>query len=308
MGNSATADSSKGSSRARFFERYENDVDEHGFNLASYVGAERFIRFLYKKWFGVQIAGLGNIPATGSALLFGNHSGVLPLDGCLLYDGIINHHPEPRLVRFLATRFLLDAPVVGRFLRGFGSVPAEYEFATELLRKQELVLIYPEAEKGTGKLFKDRYQLVEFHTGFVRAAIETGSPLIPIVTIGGDEIYPMLGNIKPIAKLLDAPYFPMTPFFPWLPFPFCTVPLPIKIMMAIWRPFRLKYPPEAAGDENLVAEIANDIRNDIQAKVNDLLEKRTSPFKRWNMDKVNAYLEHTKSYSPHMDKHRHESA
>ena len=144
-------------------------------------------------------------------------------------------------------------------------------------------------------------------TGFVRAAIETRSPLIPIVTIGGDEIYPLLGNIKPLAKLINAPYFPVTPFFPWLPFPFNIMPLPIKILIVVWRPFRLKYTPEVADDETLVGEITNDIHNEIQGKVDDLLEIRTSPFKRWNIDKVNAYLENTKSYSPHMEKHRNQS-
>jgi 1-acyl-sn-glycerol-3-phosphate acyltransferase len=305
--NLATAESTKCSSRTRFFKRYENDVDEYGFNLASYAGVETFIRFLYEKWFGVQIAGLGNIPANGNAVLFGNHSGVLPIDACLLYDGIVNYHPDPRRVRFLVTKFLLKQPLLGKCARGFGCIPPDYEIATKLLCKQELVFFYPEAEKGTGKLFKNRYKLVDFHSGFVRAAIKTGSPLIPVVTIGGDEIYPLLGNVEPIAKFLHWPYFPITLLFPWFFFPFNLIPLPIKIMICVWRPFKLKYPPEAAEDENLVAEIANDIQNDIQAKVNDLLEIRTSPFKRWNLDKVSAYLENTDSYSPHMEKHRHQS-
>jgi hypothetical protein len=173
-----------------------------------------------------------------------------------------------------------------------------------MLSKQELVLFYPEAEKGTGKLFKNRYKLVKFHSGFVRAAIATGSPLIPVVTIGSEEIYPVLANIKPLAKLLNWPYFPVTPFFPWLPFPFYAIPLPTQIMICVWRPFKLKYPPEAAEDENLIAEIANDFQNDLQTKVDDLLEIRTSPFKKWNMEKVNAYLENTKSLSQNMEKHR----
>jgi 1-acyl-sn-glycerol-3-phosphate acyltransferase len=179
----------------------------------------------------------------------------------------------------------LRAPLVGKCLRGFGCIPPDYEIATKLLRKQELVFFFPEAEKGTGKLFKNRYKLVDFHSGFVRAAIETGSPLVPIVTIGGEEIYPLLGNIEPIAKLMHAPYFPVTPFFPWLPPPFCLIPLPIKIVICVWRPFKLKYGPEAAEDKDLVEEITRDIRDDIQAKVNDLLEIRTAPFKKWNMEK-----------------------
>jgi len=302
----ATAESTKSSSRTRFFQRYGNDTDEYGFNIAPYAGVERFFRFLFRKWFDVQIAGLGNIPSEGNAILFGNHSGVLPVDGCLFYDGIVNYHPNPRRVRYLVTKFLLHKPLIGERLRGFGAIPPDYEIATNLLRKQELVFFYPEAEKGTGKLFKDRYKLVDFHAGFVRAAIETGSPLIPVVTIGGEEIYPLFRNIRSIAKLLHWPYFPLTPFFPWLPFPFCFIPLPSRIMMCVWRPFKLKYPPEAAEDVKLVAEIADDIRNDIQAKVNDLLALRTGPFKNWDMDKVNAYLQSTSSYSPSMDKHRHQ--
>lgn len=303
MAKVATVETSKGSSRTRFFERYKNNIDEHGFNPTKYAFVEKFVRLLYTKWFGVQIAGLKNVPATGSAVLFGNHSGVLPIDGCLLYDGIINNHPEPRRVRFLVTKFLMDTPLIGKMLRGFGSIPPDYETATELLHKQDLVYFYPEAEKGTGKLFKNRYKLVNFHAGFVRAAIETGAPLIPVVTIGGEEIYPLLANIKPLAKVIKAPYFPVTPFFPWLPFPFGVMPLPIKIMICVWRPYKLKYPPASAGDEGLVEEIVSDIQNDLQAKVKDLLAIRTSPFTRMNMDKVNDYLENTSSFSPEMEKH-----
>lgn len=291
------------SSRTRYFERYENEADEFGFDPGPFAAVEAFIRLLYQRWFKVEIAGLENIPAKGNAILFGNHSGVLPIDGYLLYDGLINYHPEPRRIRFLVTKFLLKAPLVGKSLRAYGCIPACYDTATKLLREQDLVFLYPEGEKGTGKLFKNRYKLVEFHAGFVRAAIETGSPLIPVVTIGGDEIYPMLANIKPLAKVMNAPYFPITPFWPWLPFPFNFVPLPVRIMTCVWRPFHLKYPPEAAGDIDLMKKIADDIQSDIQCKVNDLLAIRTSPFKKWNMDQVNEYLASTDSYSPGMKVH-----
>jgi 1-acyl-sn-glycerol-3-phosphate acyltransferase len=189
-------------------------------------------------------------------------------------------------------------------LRGFGCVEPDYEIAIELLRKKELVYFYPEAEKGTGKLYKDRYKLVEFHAGFVRAAIETQSPLVPVVTIGGDEIYPLLANFKPLAKLLHAPYFPITPFFPFTPFPVCVMPLPVKILMCVWPSFKLRYAPEEANNEELVNEIAADIREDTQSKINDLLKIRKSPFAQWDMETVNAYLKKTDFCSSRMDKHR----
>src|SRR4051794_32006494 len=109
-----TQESIKKSSRTKFFERYANDVDEFGFNLNAYAGMETFIRFLYKDWFHVQIAGLENVPVKGNALLFGNHSGVLPIDAYLFYDGVINYHPDPRRLRFLVTEFLLKTPVIGK--------------------------------------------------------------------------------------------------------------------------------------------------------------------------------------------------
>lgn len=297
MLNSAITKAETESSRSRFFKRYQNQIEEYGFDLGAYAGMERFLRFLYKIWFRVQIAGLENIPNSGSAVLFGNHSGTIPIDACVLYDGIINHHPDPRRLRFLVTKFLMTPKFPGKFLRGLGCIPPDYEIATALLRKGELVLFYPEGEAGTGKLYKDRYKLVDFHAGFVRAAIETGSPLVPIVTIGGDEIYPMLANLKPLAKFLRFPYFPITPFFPWLPFPLNLMPLPVKIMICIWPAFRLPYPPEAANDDELVAKITNDIRADLQAKVSDLLAMRTSRFRAWNIARVSEYLSATKAYS-----------
>lgn len=301
MANLIKVESSERSSRERFFKRYENDVDEHGFDLASYAGVEKFVRFLFQKWFHVKIAGLENVPSKGNAILFGNHSGVLPIDGCLLYDGIINYHPHPSRVRFLVTKFLLDAPIVGKLLRGFGCIPPSYEIATEQLREKEIVFFFPEAEKGTGKLFKDRYKLVDFHAGFVRAAIETGSPIVPVVTIGGEEIYPLLGNIKPLAKLIKAPYFPVTPFFPLFPFPLNVMPIPVRIMMCVWPAYKLNYPPEAAENEELVATITREIQNDLQSKVSGLLALRKTPFSKWDMDKVNAYLESTTSGPAYLD-------
>jgi 1-acyl-sn-glycerol-3-phosphate acyltransferase len=282
--------SAKPSAKYRFFERYKSVTDRYGFNVTSYKGIERFVNLLFQYWFTVKIARIENIPAEGKAVLFGNHSGGLPVDGALLYDGMVNYHPAPRRVRYLVTKFLLNAPMVGKMLRGFGCVPPKYETAIELLEGQDLVFFYPEAEKGTGKLFKNRYKLVDFHGGFVRAALQTQSPLVPIVTIGSEELYPMFANIKWVAKLLGWPYYPITPQFPMLPFPFYTIPLPSRILICAWPAFTLKYPPEAADDEALVAEIAEDMRKEVQVKVNGLLALRKSPFLPWDMKAVHDYL------------------
>jgi len=278
------------SSNSQFFKRYEGVTDKYGFDVTSYKCVEPYIRFLFQHWFAVKIADIENVPAEGSAVIFGNHSGGLPVDGLLLYDGVINDHPQPRRVRYLVSKFLLGVPGVGKFLKGFGCVAPDYETSVELLRAQDLVTFYPEAEKGTGKLFKNRYKLADFHSGFVRAALATESPMVPVITIGGEEIYPIFANVKTIAKILKWPYFPLTPFFPWLPPPFCANALPVKILICVLPQFSLKYPPEAADDEVLVEQIARDIRSDLQSMVSDVLALRKSPFSRWDMSAVHSYL------------------
>jgi 1-acyl-sn-glycerol-3-phosphate acyltransferase len=280
------------SNSADFFERYRDDKDEYGFNIQSCKSSEGFFRFLYKNWFEVTIVGLENIPAEGRAVLYGNHSGVLPLDGVMLYDGIIQHHPSPRRIRFLVNEFIRKSPGAGDIIRGFGGVPAKYDVALDLLNDEELVFFYPEAEKGTGKLYKDRYNLVDFNPGFIKAALETESKLVPVVTVGGDEIYPLLGNLKPVAKVMGAPYWPITPFFPWLPFPLCAVPLPVKMLICIGKPFDLEIPKDKAEDHALLESEAKKLRQNIQTSLDDLLLLRTSPYKKWDVDKVTEYWQH----------------
>lgn len=276
--------------RDKFFARYQDDEDSLGFDLDQCKQSEVLFRFLYEKWFGVTMVGLDNIPAEGRAVLFGNHSGVLPVDGMMLYDGMLNHHPSPRRIRFLVNEFIRKSPVLGTVIRGFGGVAADYEISKRLLQTEELVCFYPEAEAGTGKLFKDRYRLQEFRPGFVRGAIETNSPLVPVITIGGDEIYPLLANLKPVADLMGAPYWPVTPFYPLLPFPFNAIPLPVKLLICVGKPFKLDYAPENAEDFNLTSQIAYNIRQDIQLKINDLLAIRKSPFSRWDLERVENYM------------------
>jgi len=279
-------------SKEDFFNRYRFKKDKYGFDLKSCEDAERAFRFLYKNWFRVTLIGVENIPADGRCILYGNHSGVLPIDAFMLYDGIIQKHSAPRRVRFLVNEFVRQSPVMGNVIRGFGGVPAKYDVAKELLDEEELVFFYPEAEKGTGKLYKDRYRLVEFNPGFVKAAVETDSPLVPVVTVGGDEIYPLLANFKPAADAIGAPYWPITPLFPWFPFPVSALPVPVRLLICVGKPFYLDRSSDQANDHLIIEKEANRLRQGIQSNLDDLLEIRRSPFKKWDVERVQDYVEH----------------
>ena len=264
--------------RVEYFSRYEGVEDEFGFDPETVKRWQPFFQFLYEEYFQVETTGLENIPAEGRGVLVGNHSGTLPVDAFMLFSGVLTHHSAPRRIRCLTHNSLLNTKVVKDVIRGYGGVPATYDVACKLLENDELVNFYPEGPRGTGKLFSMRYRLYDFDPGFVKAAIATGSPIIPITTVGADEIYPLLANIKSIARLMGTPYWPITPTFPLLPYSTSCLPLPIKFYIKIGKPIYLNYPPEKASDKKLRLKICREIQYGIQHDMNSLLRERKSPF------------------------------
>ena len=124
----------------------------------------------------------------------------------------------------------------------------------------------------------------DFHPGFVTLAIQTQTPIVPIATVGGDEIFPNFANVKSLSRLIKLPFFPLTLTFPWLPFPLMYVPLPVRWLMKVHEPIKLDYPPERAGDRKLTLGIAREIQYMIQRDLNELLRERKSVFSGWDGD------------------------
>jgi 1-acyl-sn-glycerol-3-phosphate acyltransferase len=148
-----------------------------------------------------------------------------------------------------------------------------------LLRSGEVVGVFPEGFKGTGKPFTDRYQLQRFgRGGFAVTAIRARVPIVPCAIVGAEEIYPLLGNARPVAELLGLPYFPITPLFPWLG-PIGAVPLPSKWIIEFCPPVPTSdYEPGSENDPAVVADLAGRVRGTIQRKLDDLLAERGPAF------------------------------
>ena len=265
-----------------FVDRYLHEHDQFGFDLGTFARWERYFRFLYDEYFKVQAQGIENIPDDGPVLLVGNHSGLLPVDGGLLTIAMCNQHVNPRRVRFLATDWFFQVPGLREWAIETGQVRATKENCMKLLANNEIVGIYPEGIRGVGKTFKERYRIHDFHPGFVQIAIATKTPIVPIATVGGDEIFPNFVNIKSLSRLLRMPFFPLTVTFPWLPFPMQFVPLPVRWHIKIHKPIYLDYPPEAATDRKLTLSIAREIQYQIQRDLNELLRERKSAFSGWD--------------------------
>ena len=255
-------------------------VDEFGFD-ADFTDNVwlPLLRPIYQKWFRVEVRGIENIPTTGGALVVANHSGTVPVDGMMTQVAIHDAHPAHRHLRMLGADLVFELPFVGTNARRAGSTLATASDAERLLRAGELVGVYPEGFKGVGKPFSERYKLQRFgRGGFVSAALRTGVPIIPCSIVGAEEIYPLIGNISVLARLMGAPYFPVTPFFPLLG-PLGLIPLPSKWIIAFGEPLDTSaIGPAGADDPMLVFDLTDQIRETIQQRLYSLLMQRRSVF------------------------------
>ncbi|SCK51765.1 lysophospholipid acyltransferase family protein [Streptomyces sp. WMMB 322] len=258
----------------------EYEVDDFGYDpeLTDQV-LMSLLRPLYEKYFRVEVRGIENIPAEGSALIVSNHSGTLPLDGLMMQVAVHDHHPAGRHLRLLAADLVFVLPVVNALARKAGHTLACSQDAAALLERGEVVGVMPEGFKGLGKPFSERYKLQRFgRGGFVSTALRAGAPIVPCSVVGAEEIFPMVGNAKTLARLLGFPYFPVTPTFPWLG-PLGALPLPTKWTIQFGEPIPTDgYPAGSAEDPMLVFNLTDQIRETIQHTLYKLLVQRRSVF------------------------------
>ncbi|MBV8758722.1 MAG: acyltransferase family protein [Deltaproteobacteria bacterium] len=253
-------------------------VDDFGRDPRATARWEWLFEFLYSKWFRVQAFGIDNIPARGRALLVANHAGTLPYDSAMVMHAVRRDHPSRRDVRPLVEDTVFHLPFLGPVMNRIGGVRADPANAERLLEKDELVAVFPEGEKGMGKLWKDRYRLQRFgRGGFVKLALRTRAPIIPVAVVGAEEAAPMLGKVTWFAKNIGIPWIPVTPTFPWIG-PAGLLPLPSKWFIEFGEPIDLSSAGTGAADDRLlVNKLADQIRSQIQTMVDGLLAKRRSP-------------------------------
>jgi len=260
--------------------RGEGSEDEWGFDEEFADMVTPAFEFLYDVWWRVKSTGVENVPAQGRAMLVANHAGSLfPFDASMMTTAIRKLHPEPRWPRSMVLDWAFVLPFLSAFMRRVGGVPANPDNATGLLEQDHLVMVFPEGVKGTGKPFSERYRLQRFgRGGFVEVALRTRSPIVPVAVVGSEEIYPKLGESEALARLVGAPFVPITPTFPLLG-PLGLIPLPSRWRIEFCEPIDLsEHPPEAADDRQLVFDLSEQIRELIQGKLYENLVLRGSAF------------------------------
>jgi 1-acyl-sn-glycerol-3-phosphate acyltransferase len=193
--------------------------------------------------------------------------------------GLMHEHPLPRWTRFEVGDWAFDLPFVSSFVRRLGGISGGPDNVGGLLDADELVIVFPEGDKGASKPFRERYRLQRFGRGeFVEIALATGSPIIPVAVVGSEEIYPKLGESTALARAAGVPSVPITPTFPWLG-PLGLVPLPSRWRIEFCEPIDVsEHSPEAAEDRRLVFDLAERVRETIQERLYENLIKRGSAF------------------------------
>lgn len=253
------------------------EVDEFGLDPVYEKRLRPFFELLYKHYFRVEVEGIENVPSSGRCVLVSNHSGVLPYDGIVVRTAMRLAHPQERDLRWLAEDFIYHLPFLGAFMNRIGAVRACQENAERLLKQERCILVFPEGIKGIGKLFSQRYQLQRFgRGGFVKLAIRTRAPLVPVSIIGAEEASPMLYRIEYLTQLLGLPFVPVTPTFPLLG-PLGLVPAPTKWKITFGKPIHLdEHGSESAEDALLVGRLADRVRSEIQASLAKGISARKS--------------------------------
>ncbi|MBR9871272.1 MAG: acyltransferase family protein [Gammaproteobacteria bacterium] len=239
--------------------------DPWGFNSDMVKMGMGLARHVYEKYFRVETSGIDNIPAEGPVLLIANHSGQLPLDGILIGYALANRKVKPRLPRAMIERFFPTVPWLGNMLNEVGAVLGDPVNCAKMLENDEAIIVFPEGVRGSGKLYKDRYQLQRFGNGFMHLAMKYNAPIVPIGVVGCEETIPAIANIKPLAKALGVPYAPVA-----LPFIF-----PAKVHLNFGEPM---YFDGAEIPEEQVTERVEAVKSEINRLIDKGLTERKRLF------------------------------
>lgn len=233
------------------------------------------LRFLFERYWRVEVSGLEHVPSRGAALIAANHSGAVPADAFMLAVALELRHPARRPLRVLYDKFVDALPFIGPIYTRLGGISASFANAELLLRRGELVGLFPEGIAGVEKRCTERYRLQPFKSGTARLSVRTGSPIVPVAIVGAEEAYPVVACLYRTGQLVGLPWIPVTPIFP-----ICGVagalPFPTKWHIRFCEP--IVPPVGARSEEEAVAELTRQLRVAIVAALAGLLARRRSLF------------------------------
>ena len=249
----------------------EVGVDPFGVDVDTIRVSGAVLVHLHRAWFRTEVHGIENVP-DGRVLIVSNHSGQIPLDGIVIALAMLLDAARPRFVRSMVERFIGTLPYVSVWFGRLGQVLGSQENARRLLESDEALLVFPEGVRGIAKPFRERYRLRPFGQGFMRLALETRAPIVPVAVIGAEEQYPSVAELRRLAELLNIPAFPIVPQL-MLGMLF---PLPVKYRVYFGEPIRVSGDPDE--EDAMIDEKVWAVQATIQSMVNRGLRERRAIF------------------------------
>ncbi len=195
-------------------------IDPYGVSKKSLRFWFTFMGTFYRSYFSVRTRGIEHVPRRGRTMLVGNHSGGIAIDAAMVAVSCMLEMDPPRLAHGMAEKFINRVPLLSEWAARGGALTGLPEHAERLLQDDRLLLVFPEGARGTAKLFRERNSLVEFGTGFMRLALKTRTPIVPLAVLGGGEAFPTIANAYKLGRLFGVPYVPVVAY--GVPFPLPT--------------------------------------------------------------------------------------
>jgi len=232
------------------------------------------IALLYEYYFRVRTVNIERVPR-GRVLLVANHAGQLPFDAMMLSSAMLLEGEPPRIARGMAEYWVSELPFVSVAAGRGGTLVGTPLNCASMLEAGECVMVFPEGVRGMNKLYEDRYKLMRFGSGFMRLALETNTPIVPVSIIGSEEQQPGLANLSGLARLFGMPALPLTPTFPLLG-PLGLLPLPVKYHLYFGEP--LSFEGDASEDDADIEERVDRVRAAIEEGFERGLAERSGIF------------------------------
>ncbi len=234
-------------------------IDPYGISKEHLALAFTGVRLLYRRYFRVKAHGIENIPKRGRAMLVGNHSGGIAIDGLMVLASAFFDMEPPRLAQGMVEKFIHRQPIAALWASRTGQFTGIPEHAVRLLEDERLLMVFPEGARGTAKLYKERYSLIAFGTGFLRLALKTHTPIIPFGFLGGGQAIPTIANLYGLGRALGVPYIPVTPY---------VLPLPLPVPLSVHYGAPMTFPGNGSEDDAVIeSHVAQ-----VKARIAQLIE------------------------------------
>ncbi|HEY2738327.1 MAG TPA: 1-acyl-sn-glycerol-3-phosphate acyltransferase, partial [Thermoanaerobaculia bacterium] len=251
--------------------------DPYGLDTGYIAAYSRTLfHFLHDVYWRIEHEGLENVPRQGPAVLTGVHRGFMPWDGVMALH--LLRREIGRIPRFLIHPCLIKFPFLANYMTKLGGLLACQENADWVLGQGEILGMFPEGIHGAFTMYRDAYRLGRFgRDEYVKMALRNRAPIVPFVTVGSAETYPILARINSrlVRRVAEWPYLPITPTFPLPGFP-----LPSKWHTRFLEPIPVQtmHPPEAADDPQVVRALSAVVRARMEEAIEDMLARRKSVF------------------------------